>query len=835
MRMHKLGRAGNTVGRSVELVLVGLVASGLAGLACAALGIFKAPQVLTFGLLASAVYGYIGRGPEVTQADRPDLPLLPLLSLLLVALLFRVPAIDYASGGQDQGVYVNMAAHIVRTGGFAIDDPVSKRLQGSDAEQRYQAENAPLNGDFLLGIFERDTASGPHFEFQFYHLFSVYMALAAGIFGLASGVSALTLLSLLSVLLFFALAMELTGRVRVAMAAGLLLAVNPLHAFFSRFPVTEVPTLCFALGSAWLLVRVWKDRESGENANARRWLRLLLSIGSLTCAFLIRMTGFMYLPVILLIGLSACLFERDAQVRKLVFAWTMLANAAYLATLLYGRIYSPIYTGVHLQFAFGGLGPHWSTWMFAAWAAALGALLVAFRLPPDAALTQHLRNGVGRVRGWLGVLALLSLPIWLYKLYLLGWTNRYAADPWLADRWSIAATKFGVFRYSSLVVAAENLGPLICLLFFGFAWSRRLPGVIGILGAMVLMFLFYIVGPQYVLAYQPYYSRYLASEFVPYVILLVVAACSFVEGRWLKRVSTVVLVASALYGTVLSIGQLRANEQSGMAQAYERVATHVGQDDVLLLDVSSLTLPYQLIEMPFLARHGLHVARASQSSLSDAHYLNALQSRFDRIFLLSGRPGQPPGFRPVDSVRFHEWVAEQGTHPPIRSTERFHGRTYLSVRSDAVIEAGQWMEISALADAAGGSEWSVVFARGWSVPEPWGMWSDGDQAVADVPAALADGSPTRLLTVKVKPFATPGHPTQRVHLSVDGKAMPEVLLSAETTLAIPLEGTPSVSVHRVVFDLPDAITPAQAGAASSDPRKLGIGLLSARLDVAPLQ
>lgn len=815
--------------RLLELMLVALVACGLGGLLLSVVGIFKAPQAFVFGLGVTALYARLTRNregvPEPACASGWHLA-----ALVLFALFFRLPPINYVSGGQDQGVYVNIAAHVVHTGGIAFDDRVSGRIKDPATAATYRAENAAVNGDFLPGLFERDGQAVPRFQFQFYHLFPVYMATVGGLFGLDASVYALTLLAVLSVLYVYALTLALTGRRKVALAAALLLAVNPLHAFFSRFPVTEVAELCFTAAAAWLLVAGWQQaRVSGRV----RWPGLLLSVAALACAFLVRMSGFMYIPTILLIGTVAAIHESNAAARRVVLVWALLANAAYAASVVYGDLYSTVYARWELNSAFGRmLGPHWRPIVLALWAAGILVMVGLHALDFQHAHVQRLRRALERSGRWLGLVAIAALAIGLYKLYTLGWTDRYAADPWFAQRWQIAGTHLRVFRYSSVVVAAEYTGILIPILFLLLAFSRRLPGVLVVLLAFVLMFLIYLVGPQWLVPYQPYYARYLVSEFVPYMIVFVVAAVPFIAGRVARRAAIAALVASAAYAAILSVGQLRANEQHGMAASYDRIASRIGDDDLLLLDMASLPLPYQLVEMPFVLRYDRDVARITAHGLADVHYLNGLQRDYDRLFLLSGSAAPPPGFVPVDSVRFREWVADQGVHPPIRSAVRFAGRTYLYMRPGASIVVGEAVKVGSLGGASSSNEWNAMFTRGWSIPEAWGMWSDGSEAQIAVPVTLVDGQRPALLTLEVQPFTTPSHPRQHVEINVDGAPVYAGDLGTVTTLRIPLSKRPATRETRyiVTLALPDAATPREAGSPSGDPRRLAIGLLSIRLD-----
>ena len=241
------------VDRLLELVVVWVLAISGIGLLATVFGYFLVPQIVLAATLSTGIYAW-----RVKRVEASDAKWAPkwthVVLLLLVCLFFRVPAFNYVLGGQDEGLYVNMAHYIERTGGIDVRDTVLEKLQGSPFVERYLSENrhiraysGPLaGGDFVAGVYVKGPTDS-RLSFQFYHLFPIWMALFDGLLGGAFAVYALTFFSLLSLVFMHRLALVMTDSARAALIAGLLLAVNPLHAFFSKFPVTEVPTLAFSL------------------------------------------------------------------------------------------------------------------------------------------------------------------------------------------------------------------------------------------------------------------------------------------------------------------------------------------------------------------------------------------------------------------------------------------------------------------------------------------------------------------------------------------------------------------------------------------------------------
>lgn len=122
-----------------------------------------------------------------------------------------------------------------------------------------------------------------------------------------------------------------------------------------------------------------------------------------------------------------------------------------------------------------------------------------------------------------------------------------------------------------------------------------------------------------------------------------------------------------------------------------------------------------------------------------------------------------------------------------------------------------------------------MLMAGFSPPEPWGVWTDADRAaiVFRLPEGWSGGG---RLVVEAHGFVPPGRAPQRAFVTVNGRATVDWHLGGSPTLhevAIAADSTSSGLVT-VVFSLPDAISPRDAGI-SRDSRRLGLGLISVML------
>ena len=228
-----------SVDRVLEVAAIFTIAASVVGLTAASAHVFQAPQVVLCALILTGTYAHTTRGRATSWGGaRPRWPHIALL--ILVALFFRLPAYNYIVGGQDEGLYTNIAQHIDKTGGLDAHDRVMQKLEGSKYLHRYLEDNRILEGTptlYLLGVYARQPGTA-HLIFQFYYLFPVLMAIVGGIFGPTSAVYALTFFGVLSIVFFYRVALLLTQSSTAALLAAGLLDLNPLHAFFSKFPVT---------------------------------------------------------------------------------------------------------------------------------------------------------------------------------------------------------------------------------------------------------------------------------------------------------------------------------------------------------------------------------------------------------------------------------------------------------------------------------------------------------------------------------------------------------------------------------------------------------------------
>ncbi|HEY4147046.1 hypothetical protein [Pinirhizobacter sp.] len=819
--------------RVLELLAVFIAAISTIGLIASLAQCFLAPQV---ALLATLVtWGYAKWIPAADVLARNPGTIRPnarvVWLLIGLTLFFRLVPYNYVFGGQDQGIYVNMAAQIVRGGGVQVEEETMARISDTASRALYFKDNYVQQLQ-RPGIYATSRTSDgiPVLEFQFYHLFAVWMAVFSGLFGQPAGVYALTVMAVASVVYFYRLALALGGE-RTAAWAGFLLACNPLHAFFSKFPVTEVPTLMFsAMGLGFLAIYATAPPEGRHT----RWLTLA-AVG-MAGVFFTRISGFMYLPFLVAIALLAAVWDEQRGRAAAIVAWVGLVLAIFVASCLYGLHWSGSYADAIYASSFSSVfGPHWLRWLGYVALLFLSAYALAVVFLRNDRLRRIITTRFTNKATWIPAVATgLFLVFAVMKFRRLAYSHALVNDPWVNQLSVIAGQGTHALKSASLVVAAVYLGPVLivgCLAAMCWRWRdwRVICVVLFMLG-----FLFYVGVMQNVIPYQPYYARYLVSEFVPYAILLCVLAACSLQGRLARKSVALGLGFSIVYGAALSILPMSHRALEGSAPALDEIAGWVSSDDLLMVDGPAMHgagLFDGSLETPMTSMYGRYVTDVNAASLSNWKYLANLDRDFDAIYLLTTSSAQPSGFDLATSMHLRVGNFRFNHRPPGQYASMVDTQLFLY----RLVRIPPTLDADLLPSMVNGN--IMAYRDGWSSEERWGRWTTGSHAslrlrdrgndfLKDVAAVkltfrgfVIDGRNIQTLVVR-----SPGIPDQTWTFRRVG----------ETFVAtIPLDK--SVRTQGNALDI-TILTPLAASPSalevSTDSRVLGVGLTSVRFVAA---
>jgi 4-amino-4-deoxy-L-arabinose transferase-like glycosyltransferase len=649
-------RDGALADRVIECAAVFLVATGLIGAALALAGQFSAVAVTALAGLAAWGWdrargdpGPVNAPPHGAFRWRHAIP------ILLLALWFRAPGFDVVLGGQDPGVYAAMGAHIDRTGGVAVHDRVLARMPAGAAANRYLADNH--GGSFVPGVYSE---GGGQMRFQFYPLFPALLATATGLGGAAAVPWFLVLLGLAGVLAVQRTAIALTGNAGAGIAAGLLLACNPLHAYVSRAPLTEPAALLFALIGAGALARY---ALAPPERRARRWL--VLSTLGFSALFLTRISGFLLLPLVIGLPVASALIDPDRLRARGLGAWGLATLAAFVASVCVGLAWSRPYAMSIYSQGFGASSPAAVLVAMALLLAiGLGAWAWAWHAAPDARSRGFARDAMTQLPRLAAGLLGIALLLMAWRAWQLGYTSRFAGDDRLTQFPGLVGNGWRSGLHASLSAFALATGPLALVGAWAIAARRDSPVAGRLLAALTALIVLYLATSNWVLPYLPYYGRYLVSELVPLTCLVLACAWAWLPPGRARRNLAIVLAVTLAWGAAWSALQAGGREQDGARASVARLAALADAGDLIAIEHAPAEgLVHMELKTALLYAFGRDVASLGPGALDDAAYLRALDAAWDDVFVVTMGAAGPAGSVPVDSIRLRSSRFRRGAFP----------------------------------------------------------------------------------------------------------------------------------------------------------------------------
>jgi len=575
-----------------ELLVLEIVLISYISVLLLVLNVFKPGIAIISGLVFSLLLLFKIK-PRINLKDKRFH--LGLFLVLAIGFLFRYDPYLYLLGGQDEGLYVNMSMAYSRTGSTFIKDRMREKLRllaDPKIIEYYDKHNQKNRGSHLPGVYIKDLENS-EYVFQFYPLHPLWMANFSAILGQTRGIYSLTFFSLLSLIFFYFLGYELGGRnKKTGFLTGLLLALNPLHAFFSKFPVTEVVALAFTSGSFYYLARYHRESKKGKEND----FYLLLSLGLAACFFFTRISGFMYLPFYYLLFLLLLFSSEKKRIKKGLFFYLLGILLLYVCSVLYGLYYSRPYSLDIYRLSFSRmLGKNW---LFALKGGGVSLAVFSLFLIKFKEKVRFFAFRIIRFFGSrLHFLLLGLIALGFYRFYQLGFTDFYLGHYWIDKRWKMAGLGWRSIKYTRLFAGALYLSPIGALLlviaYIYYCRKRKIAFAVPKKLLMVFLLLFWlcqlVVG--FTLPYHYYYARYLLSEVVPYSLLLValfVAAFDTEKKRkklYLQRfIFYPTIFLMILFFGYYTFCQFRGDVVEDARVSLDRVASYINEEDLLLID-----------------------------------------------------------------------------------------------------------------------------------------------------------------------------------------------------------------------------------------------------------
>ena len=656
---------GSDTNDKKELSLFGLLMITIITISISSLlfligGTFRVDLVLISSLLAILLiihFFYTLTLANTTKSKH----FIPVAILLLATLFFRSEPYQYIIGGQDEGIYVNMSKAFKRSGEVFQYDKVRQEIFDPDLRRHYDDANiryehhqaGKFEGHYLGGVYVAD-ADHSKYVFQFYHLHPLWLALFDSLFGERNAGYALVLFSLISILAIYLLAFEMTGSRSAAFAAGALLAVNPLHAFFSKFPVTEIVALAFAASSFYYLLRYFNQAKEKIYRNDYLILSALLMAGM----FFTRISGFMYLPFFYLLLIFNQIYTEDETTRRALTRYFIGVFSLFALSVLYGLAYSYPYASDIYQMSFGRfLGKGWS-WKLMVM---LLFLLLGYLYIRHLSNFEWKKEKIQRFIYWgkraLPFLYLIVLALGYYKVYQLGYTDRYIDDAWINGVWKLNHIGSDAIYYWSAHVLYEYITPLLAFLFLYLILFRI--NALNMAQTLLLLFLFFFVAYisilQWKIPYQYYYARYLVSEALPYAILFTATGVTAV--KYGKKLYFALLIIAGLYAINDSWTQFQGSEADGVYNTIKRVTEPVDVDDLILTDGMDSE-----IKMALVYYEGKNTVSIQDEKLD--FVTEEILDRYNDIYVLLWHPSEQDVLTEERVFSYRFGLFEQENHLP---------------------------------------------------------------------------------------------------------------------------------------------------------------------------
>lgn len=578
----------------------------------------------------------------------------------LLALVFRLGSYTNLEGGQDQGLYVNMASTLYRWGSVRFPDQFRASLDQS--AQRIYDQTALSSFSLVDSVHSTMTI-------EFYPLHPALMAICRYIFG-GYGHQSLILMSLLGVAGAWYLAIEIDGRKSVAYLFSLFVIVNPALTFFSKFPVSETIALTYMfIGMVYFLRYLRLDEVKSRRVS------LLISLLSFNCLFYVRWQFILYVPFFVALILWNFLRQSGFKKQRQLFQFVGSVFVLFALSMFYymnkqPELYTPVRDSIlDMLPAVPSIQILLVSFTF----------LVLFLVASLRISIQRRTSFVVMVEKFASLLIpavlLLSIPsiISLYRgVPMYPWNYRVPSD---VDLW--------VIRYHYLYRLALFTSPwlLVITLVTVLFLPVRNRNTIGLIVFVALCLAGIQLRPF--VPYLYYYGRYLIVDVLPGILLL--GSIALVD-LWHRRriISMTCGVFTIIYFLFFSF--VLVNKREGeQSKFFYDIAAEVSKRDVLLVSPISQQVIVPLratFEIPTLAVPDHYMG--SNMEVFVSKFRNVAKSRNGKLFYLVQSGGGPIGEKPVRTLEFDDAFFTNTDH------FRGDGLAYLNSRSRLVLPFRWW-------------------------------------------------------------------------------------------------------------------------------------------------
>lgn len=612
-----------------ELISLFIVSTSFISIISLFLNKFNPVLSLLFGVLVSLTFYF--RHPKNFDFKSQKIDK-ALFTILIVALFLRLHPFPWTLGGQDQGTYTNMSAYYQRYGSNFPIDKLRDSLTPAEKEIYDQKMHFSMDGKNLehhLSIHFHDLEKS-EYNFSFYPLHPIWMAVFGSSFGFDNRFYSLTFFSLLSIVSIYFLTLKISANKKAAYLAAGMIAINPLHTFFSRFPVTEILSVFFSTSAIYFFLQYFESTKSDKKNN----LSLLLSIGLFFCLFFNHAGGFLYLPLLFLL-----FFISAPGLNKKLIPFYIGFLSVFALSNYYGYNFAYYNLGLVYQDVFGRLPIIYSN------QSSSNLIFLAFFLLIFTIfyLIKNLRLKIINLlinNYFISISIVLIFILILIKNFQISFTSDYPYE--------YANKGVESFLYSSFYTFIRYLNPIafIILLITIFKTKNNYLKFL-----FAFLFNFFIVRTyfQATTPYQYYYARYLLPELLPYSIIII----SVFLAQYLKpkndfvKFIILIIAAPSLYFTFF---QLQGTELKKTHASIKEIASFIKDKDVLIDGVYFLHAKMPVTLSYYYDKNVLMATNYPQT-INEFH--QSLTTKYHNIYVLYPVLLNDPNLIPVKQIIFY--------------------------------------------------------------------------------------------------------------------------------------------------------------------------------------
>jgi len=418
-------------------------------------------------------------------------------------------------------------------------------------------------------------------------------------------------------------------------------------------------------------------------------------------------------------------------------------------------------------------------------------------------------------------------------MYLVGYTDVYASDYWLGERWKLSGSGIQAVMRSSVLNWLLYTSPFLVLGGLCALLWRKIDDVkVSLLFAMLLVGLGAVVLQHPILPYQYYYARYLVSEAVPFGIVVFSVAIMGTKSPLIHRVGVALVVLSIITFSFFTLKQFGVEEGKRPLHVIKSIASHIDDNDLLLIEPQGWQISRFRIETPLRFYYGLKIFALDSSARSSS--LNLFENDFRKIWLLSPKRIDSEDFILVERLEHSDKIMERSGHVPLKIVDGFWRQKlylYIMKKSGWPSMAGRFVLKKGIHTVEfDRSNVEFLLGEGWHHMEKKHVWSMPEAEIRLRAEMFSDDSLPDAITMYFWPFAASKDRPVTLNVNVCGQEHQFAYRSSERTSIHLTDFAGRTTDNCDIILKVDNVTSPKTLGLSGDARVLGIALYQIDLE-----